>query len=71
MYFVIALINAVLTNRLRRIEKQVREKEEKEKTVKLYNTLLNSLSHELKTPISYRRCHRQSPGRFIQIIGRK
>lgn len=31
MYFVIALINAVLTNRLRRIEKQVREKEEKEK----------------------------------------
>ncbi len=52
MYFVIALINAVLTNRLRRIEKQVREKEEKEKTVKLYNTLLNSLSHELKTPIA-------------------
>ena len=52
MYFVIALINAVLTNRLRRIEKQVREKEEKEKTLKLYNTLLNSLSHELKTPIA-------------------
>jgi two-component system, OmpR family, sensor histidine kinase KdpD len=52
MYFVIALINAVLTNRVRRIEKQVREKEEKEKTVRLYNTLLNSLSHELKTPIA-------------------
>lgn len=52
LYFVIALINAVLTNRIRRIEKQVREKEEKEKTVKLYNTLLNSLSHELKTPIA-------------------
>jgi two-component system sensor histidine kinase KdpD len=28
------------------------EKEEKEKTVRLYNTLLNSLSHELKTPIA-------------------
>ncbi|MBI5858383.1 MAG: DUF4118 domain-containing protein [Sphingobacteriales bacterium] len=52
MYFVIALINAVMTNRIRRIEKQVREKEEKEKTVRLYNTLLNSLSHELKTPIT-------------------
>lgn len=52
MYFVIALINAVLTNRIRRIEKQVLEKEEKAKAVKLYNTLLNSLSHELKTPIA-------------------
>lgn len=52
MYFIIALINAVLTNRIRKIEKQVREEEEKAKTVKLYNTLLNSLSHELKTPIA-------------------
>jgi two-component system sensor histidine kinase KdpD len=52
MYFVIALINAVLTNRIRRIEKQAQEEEEKAKTVKLYNTLLNSLSHELKTPIA-------------------
>ncbi len=52
MYFVIAFINAVLTNRIRKIEKEVREKEEKAKTVKLYNTLLNSLSHELKTPIA-------------------
>lgn len=33
-------------------EKKVRDKEEKEKTIKLYNTLLNSLSHELRTPIS-------------------
>lgn len=52
MYFVIALINAVLTNRIRHFEKEAREKEEKEKTVHLYNTLLNSLSHELKTPIA-------------------
>ena len=52
MYFVIALINAVLTNRIRKIEKQVQEKEEKAKTLKLYNTLLNSLSHELKTPVA-------------------
>jgi len=52
MYFVIALINAVLTFKIRDVEKKAREKEEKEKTIKLYNTLLNSLSHELKTPIS-------------------
>jgi two-component system sensor histidine kinase KdpD len=52
MYFIIAFINAVLTNRIKKIEKRVREEEEKAKTVKLYNTLLNSLSHELKTPIA-------------------
>ena len=52
MYFVIALINSILTNRIRRTEKLAREKEEKANTVKLYNTLLNSLSHELKTPIA-------------------
>jgi two-component system sensor histidine kinase KdpD len=52
MYFVIALLNAVLTNRIRRIQKEIMKKEEKEKTIKLYSTLLNSLSHELRTPIS-------------------
>jgi two-component system sensor histidine kinase KdpD len=52
LYFVIALVNAVLTSRIRKIEKKAREKEEKENTIKLYNTLLNSLSHELRTPIS-------------------
>ena len=52
MYFVIALVHAVLTYKIRQIEKQARQKEEKENTVKLYNTLLNSLSHELRTPIA-------------------
>lgn len=52
MYFLIAFVNAVLTFKIKRIEKKAREKEEKEKTLKLYNTLLNSLSHELRTPIS-------------------
>ena len=46
------MVNAVLTNRLRIQEKKARIREEKENTIKLYNTLLNSLSHELKTPIS-------------------
>lgn len=52
MYFVIALVNAVLTFKIRQIEKAARDKEEKAHTVKLYNTFLNSLSHELRTPIA-------------------
>jgi two-component system, OmpR family, sensor histidine kinase KdpD len=52
LYFSIALINAVLSVKIREAEKKARDKEEKETTIKLYNTLLNSLSHELRTPIS-------------------
>jgi two-component system sensor histidine kinase KdpD len=52
MYFLIAMINAVLTYKIRRAEKKAREKEEKANTVKLYNIMLNSLSHELRTPIA-------------------
>lgn len=52
MYLVVALVNAVLTFKIRKAEKKAREKEEKENSIKLYNTLFNSLSHELKTPIS-------------------
>ena len=52
MYFVIASLNAVLTFKLRQIEKVEREKEEKANTIRLYTNLLNSLSHELKTPIA-------------------
>lgn len=52
MYFLIALVNAVLTNKIRDEEKKTWDKEEKIKAIKLYNTILNSLSHELRTPIS-------------------
>ena len=52
MYFIIALVNGVLTHKIRQVEKVAREKEEKAHTVRLYNTLLNSLSHELRTPIA-------------------
>jgi two-component system, OmpR family, sensor histidine kinase KdpD len=52
MYFIIALVNAVLTNKIRQIEKVTQKRETKENTLKLYNTLLNSLSHELRTPIA-------------------
>ena len=52
MYFIVALVNTVLTIKIRAIEKAANKREEKENTLKLYNTLLNSLSHELRTPIS-------------------
>lgn len=52
MYFVIALINGVLTYKIRQAEKISRIKEEKANSVELYNTILDSLSHELRTPIA-------------------
>lgn len=52
MYFIIAMLHAVLTSKIRQFERIAREKEEKANSIKLYNTVLNSLSHELRTPIS-------------------
>lgn len=52
MYFLIASVNAVLTYKIRQIAKVAAEEEKKANAVVLYNTLLNSLSHELRTPIS-------------------
>lgn len=52
MYFIIAMISGVLTYKIRQIEKVARLKEERANSVKLYNTILNSLSHELRTPIA-------------------
>jgi two-component system sensor histidine kinase KdpD len=52
MYMAIALIHAVLTYKNKQWEKIARKREEKRTALKLYNTLLNSLSHELRTPIS-------------------
>lgn len=52
MYFIIAVMNAVFTTKIRKAEAKNRKRKERENEIKLYNTLLNSLSHELKTPIS-------------------
>ena len=52
LYFLIAFINTVLTFKIRDAEKKAREKEEKDRIIRLYTALLNSLSHELRTPIS-------------------
>lgn len=52
MYFAVASVNAVLSFKIRAEAKKSRDKEEKEKLIGLYHTLLNSLSHELRTPIA-------------------
>jgi len=52
MYFVIALINGIFTSRVRQFEKLERQKVERHNTIKLYKTLFDSLSHELRTPIA-------------------
>ena len=51
-YYLIAFVNAVLTFRIKKYKNKIRDNEEKENTLKLYNSIFNSLSHELKTPIS-------------------
>ncbi len=52
MYFIIAMISGILSYKIRQIEKAARLREERANSVKLYNTILNSLSHELRTPIA-------------------
>jgi two-component system sensor histidine kinase KdpD len=52
LFFIIALINGVLTHRIRKAEKKLQIKEIRVNTMRLYNALLDSLSHELRTPIS-------------------
>lgn len=51
-YFIVALIHAALTYKIRQMQKEIRAREEKANAVKFYNTLFNSLSHELRTPIT-------------------
>lgn len=52
MYFVIALLNVVITRKIKETEEKKREQLEQERTIALYNTLLQTLSHELRTPIA-------------------
>jgi two-component system sensor histidine kinase KdpD len=52
VYILIAFVSAILNYKIKEAEKEVQDKEEKEKTLAIYNTLLNSLSHELRTPIA-------------------
>ncbi len=73
MFFIIALVNGVLTTRVRRQERLARDREERtnalyrmnrdlseaaakaqflEESDKLYKTLFNSISHELRIPVA-------------------
>lgn len=52
MYFIVALLNGIFNYKLRQFEQITRQKEERENALKLYDTLFNSLSHELRTPIA-------------------
>ncbi len=52
MYLIIALLNGILTSRIRHLKKQARQKEQRLQALKLYNTLFNSISHELRTPLT-------------------
>lgn len=52
MYFIIALLNGVLTHEIKNYEEIARYKDDKETTLQLYNTLFNSISHEFRTPVA-------------------
>lgn len=52
MYFAIASINVIFTNKIREMEGKARNEADRIKTIQLYDTLLNSLSHELRTPVA-------------------
>lgn len=52
MYFLIATLNGVLTYKIRQYEKEEYQKEERQNAIKLYKTLFDSISHELRTPIA-------------------
>lgn len=51
-YFVIAVVHSALAYRIKQKEKRSRDKMQQVNMLKLYDTLLNSLSHELRTPIA-------------------
>jgi two-component system sensor histidine kinase KdpD len=52
MYFIVAILNGVINYRIRQLEQVQRQKEERDASLKLYNALFNSLSHELRTPVA-------------------
>lgn len=52
LFLVIVVVNGVLTHKIRKAAQMARIRETRINTMKLYNTLLDSLSHELRTPIA-------------------
>lgn len=52
MYLIVALLNGIFQYRMRQVEHLRVQQAERETALRLYNTLFNSLSHELRTPIA-------------------
>ncbi len=52
MYFIVATLNGIIQYRLRQMSRLQYETKERERSIKLYNALFNSLSHDLRTPIA-------------------
>lgn len=52
MFFIVAMVNGALTYKIRKAQEKAQQMEANLNTMKLYNTLLDSLSHELRTPIA-------------------
>lgn len=52
MYFIVALLNGAINYRMRQFEREKTQKEKRENALKLYGTLFDSLSHELRTPVA-------------------
>ena len=52
MYFIVALLSGVINYRVRQFEREQQQRKERERAIALYNTLFNSLSHDLRTPIA-------------------
>lgn len=52
MYFIIAMLNGVLTSRIKHFEGLAIQREQRVNALKLYDTLFNSISHEFRTPIA-------------------
>jgi len=52
MFFIVAMINGALNYKIRKARQAAQLMEAKWNTMRLYDTLLDSLSHELRTPIA-------------------
>ena len=52
MYFIVAMLNGVLTSRIKHFEGLAIQREERVNALKLYDTIFNSISHEFRTPIA-------------------
>ena len=51
-FFILASVHAVLTRKIKKAQAKAQEVERNQLMLEMYDTFLNSLSHELKTPIA-------------------